>query len=466
MQSDTDKLKFEKIVNLAKRRGFVFPSAEIYGGFSGFYDYGPIGVEIIKNIKKEWWKSIVHENLNIVGINGTIITHPKIWEASGHISKFTDYLVKCEKCKQSFRADHLIEDILKKKLYGLKEKELNDIIKKNDLKCPKCGGKLGKIKEFNLMFKVKVGPEEGETTYLRPETAQLIYVNFKNVLDTSRQKIPFGIAQIGKAFRNEISPRDFLFRMREFEQMEMQYFVRKEDSEKFFEKWKNERLNWYIKLGIKKENLRFREHVKEELAHYAKKAVDIEYKFPFGWKEIEGIHNRGDFDLSQHEKFSGKELKYFDEECKKKYTPWIIETSAGVDRVFLAFLIDAYNEEIIKGEKRIVLKLHPKITPYKVAVFPLVNKDHLPEKSKEVYESLRKNFLCFYDEKGSIGRRYRRMDEIGTPFCVTIDYQTLEDNTVTIRDRDTTKQIRVKIEELAENLRKLIWEEKYMEIFS
>jgi len=454
MQSN-EKSKFEKIVNLAKRRGFVFPSAEIYGGFSGFYDYGPVGIEIVNNIKREWWKSMVYENSNILGIGGAIITHPKVWEASGHASQFVDYLVKCKRCGQSFRADHLIEDILKKNVKPEK-KELEEIIRENNLRCPKCKGELGEVKEFNLMFKIKVGPGEGQISYLRPETAQLIYINFKNILDTGRQKIPFGIAQIGKAFRNEISPRDFLFRMREFEQMEMQYFVKKEDAEKFFEKWKNERFNWYLKLGIKRENLRFREHGKEELAHYAKKAVDIEYRFPFGWKEIEGIHNRGDFDLSRHEKFSGQELKYFDEETKERYVPWIIETSAGVDRVFLAFFIDAYSEEEVNNEKRVVLRLHPKIAPYKVAVFPLVNKDGLPEKALEVYEILKKEFHCFYDAKGSIGRRYRRMDEIGTPFCVTIDHETLEDDTVTIRDRDTMRQIRVKIESLVENLRKLI----------
>ena len=454
MQSN-EKSKFEKIVNLAKRRGFVFPSAEIYGGFSGFYDYGPVGIEIVNNIKREWWKSMVYENSNILGIGGAIITHPKVWEASGHALQFVDYLVKCKKCGQSFRADHLVEDILKKNVKPDK-KEIEEIIREINLRCPKCKGELGEVKEFNLMFKIKVGPEGGQISYLRPETAQLIYINFKNILDTGRQKIPFGIAQIGKVFRNEISPRDFLFRMREFEQMEMQYFVKKEDAEKFFEKWKSERFNWYLKLGIKRENLRFREHGKEELAHYAKKAVDIEYRFPFGWKEIEGIHNRGDFDLSRHEKFSGQELKYFDEETKERYVPWIIETSAGVDRVFLAFFIDAYSEEEVNNEKRVVLRLHPKIAPYKVAVFPLLNKDGLPEKALEVYEILKKEFHCFYDSKGSIGRRYRRMDEIGTPFCVTIDHETLEDDTVTIRDRDTMKQIRVKIESLVENLRKLI----------
>ena len=448
--------KFEKVVNLCKRRGFVFPSSEIYGGFAGFYDYGPVGVEVVNNIKREWWKAMVHENLNIVGIDGAIITHPKVWEASEHVSKFIDFLIECKKCKEKFRADHLIEDKLKIKTEGLNKKQLEDIIKKNKLKCTKCGKELGEVEEFNLMFKTKVGPGKGEITYLRPETAQLIYLNFKNIINTSRQKIPFGIAQIGKAFRNEISPRDFLFRIREFEQMEMQYFVKEKEADKFFKKWQEDRLNWFLNLGIKKNNIRIRKHIKKELAHYAKQAVDIEYKFDFGWKEIEGIHNRGDFDLSQHEKFSGKDLKYFDEERKNKFIPWIIETSAGVDRIFLAFLVDAYHEEKIKGEKRIVLKLHPKIAAYKVAVFPLVSKDNLPEKSREVYNLIKDSFPCFYDEKGSIGRRYRRMDEIGTPFCITIDHQTLKDDTVTIRDRDTTKQIRVKILDLKKIVKELI----------
>ncbi len=450
-------VSIEELTSFCKRRGIIFPSSEIYGGLAGFFDYGPIGIEMINNIRNEWWKAIVHSNLDIVGINGAIITHPKVWEASGHVDEFIDFLVECKKCKEKFRADHLIEEKLKIKTEGLKEKELNELIKKNKLKCPKCKGELGDVHEFNLMFKTKVGPGDGETTYLRPETAQLIYLNFKNVVDTSRQKIPFGIAQIGKAFRNEISPRNFLFRMREFEQMEMQYFVKKEDASKFFEKWQKARFEWYLSLGINKKNLRVREHVKKELAHYAKKAVDIEYKFDFGWKEIEGIHNRGDWDLSQHEKFSKKDLKYFDEETKKKFIPWIIETSAGLDRVFLTFLVDAYHEEKVKGEKRIVLKIHPKIAAYKAAIFPLVNKDGLPEKAREVYNLVKGCFLCFYDEKGSIGRRYRRMDEIGTPFCITIDHQTLEDNTVTVRNRDTMEQKRVKIDELLNELYKSLY---------
>ena len=450
------KTLFEKVVNLCKRRGFVFPSSEIYGGFAGFYDYGPIGVEVINNIKREWWRAMVQENLNIVGIDGSIITHPKVWEASGHTSEFIDYIVECKKCNESFRADHLIEDKLKKKAGGLNKNELNELIKKNKLKCPKCKGELGEVSEFNLMFSTQIGPGGKEKSYLRPETAQLIYLNFKNVLNTSRQKIPFGIAQIGKSFRNEISPRDFLFRTREFSQMEMQFFVKREEASKQFQRWQKLRIDWYLNLGIQKENIRFREHDKKELAHYAKEAVDVEYKFDFGWKEIEGIHNRGDYDLSQHEKFSGKNLKYFDEETKEKFLPWIIETSAGLDRTFFAFLMDAYREEKIKGEERVVLKLHPRIAAYKVAIFPLIGKDNLPEKASEVHALVKNSFSCFYDEKGSIGRRYRRMDEIGTPFCVTIDHQTLEDDTVTIRDRDSTEQVRIEINRLEDILRKLI----------
>ncbi len=443
-----------ELASFCKRRGIIFPNSEIYGGLAGFYDYGPVGIELLNNIKKEWWKEIVHNNQNIVGINGAILTHPKVWEASGHTEKFIDFIVECKKCKAEFRADHLLED------KGVKIKEMNadslgKLIKENKLKCPKCGGELGNVHEFNLMFKTNVGVgKESKPAYLRPETAQLIYLNFKNVLETSRQKLPFGIAQIGKAFRNEISPRNFLFRMREFEQMEMQFFVKEDDADKYFEEWKDRRLAWYKSIGINMKNLRIREHEKGELAHYAKRAVDIEYKFDFGWKEIEGVHNRGDWDLSRHEKFSGKDLKYFDEETKSKYIPWIIETSAGLDRLFLTVLADAYHEEEVKGEKRIVLKLHPRLAPFKVAVFPLVNKDGIPERAREVFDKLSMSFPAFYDSKGSIGRRYRRMDEIGTPFCVTIDHQTLDDRTVTIRDRDSMKQERIAIENLASELHK------------
>jgi glycyl-tRNA synthetase len=447
-------VSISELMSFCKRKGIVYPTSELYGGISGFFDYGPIGVEMINNIKQLWWKEVVHKNTNIVGIDGSIITNPKVWEASGHTEKFIDFLVECKKCKAKYRADHLLEDA-GVKIDSFSVENLNKLIKENNIRCPKCKGELGEVREFNLMFKTNVGPGEGEVTYLRPETAQLIYLNFKNVVETSRQKIPFGIAQIGKAFRNEISPRNFLFRMREFEQMEMQFFVKEEDADKFFEIWKDNRLEWYEKLGIKKENLRIREHEKSELAHYAKRAVDIEYKFDFGWKEIEGIHNRGNWDLSRHQKYSGKDLRYFDEETKERFIPWVIETSAGLDRVFLAVIADAYNVEEVNGDKRVVLKLSPKIAAYKAAVFPLVNKDGIPEKAKEVFKLLREhNVISFYDEKGSIGRRYRRMDEIGTPFCITIDHQTLEDNTVTIRDRDSMEQRRVKIDNLVDELYK------------
>lgn len=450
-------VSMEKLISFCKRKGIIFSSSELYGGLAGFYDYGPIGVEMINNIKKDWWESVVHNNLNIVGINGAIITHPKVWEASGHIKKFVDYIVECKKCGHKFRADHLIEDTLKIDAEGFKKSEIEESIKKNNIRCPKCGGPLGDVTEFNLMFRTKVGPGEGEITYLRPETAQLIYLNFKNVLDTMRMKLPFGIAQIGKAFRNEISPRNFLFRMREFEQMEMQYFVRPENADKFFEQWKNERKDWYVHLGINKGNIHLRPHTKNELAHYAKNAEDIEYHFDFGWKEIEGIHNRGDWDLSRHEKYSNKDLKYFEESSKERFIPWVIETSAGLDRIFLALLADAYTEEEVNGESRVVLKINPRLAAFKVAVFPLVNKDKIPEKAKEVYNSLRRKFQTFYDTKGSIGRRYRRMDEIGTPFCITVDYQTLEDNTVTLRNRDSMKQERLSIGDIDKAINKSLY---------
>jgi len=492
------------MVSYCKRRGLVFPSSEIYGGISGFYDYGPIGVEIVNNIKNEWWNSIVRNNENVVGIYGTVIGNPKIWEASGHVANFVDFLVECKKCKQKFRADHLIEDVLKLSTEGMKAKEIEDVIKKNNIKCPSCKGSFGNVTEFNLMFKTNVGPSGQEFAYLRPETAQTIFADFKSVLDTSRLKLPFGIAQIGKAFRNEISPRNFLFRLREFEQMEMEFFVhpeKKDECDKFDlikdvkvnaytaeaqEKkgktvsttiaelvknktikskwhafWMGYRYNWFLMLGIKPENLRLRQHVKTELSHYATDTWDIEYNYEFGWKELEGIADRTDFDLKQHAKFSGQDLSYFNEESKERVVPHVAaEPSVGVDRAFLTFIIDAYAEEEVKGEKRIVLKLNPKLAPYKAAVFPLVNKEGMDVKAREVYESLRKQFATFYDGSGSIGRRYRRMDEIGCPATITIDGQTMEDNTVTVRDRDSLKQVRVKIIELEAKLRRFLDGEK------
>ncbi len=448
----------EKIVSLAKRRGFIFPSSEIYGGLGSSYDYGPLGVELKNNVKKAWWKAMVQENQDIVGLDSAILMHPKVWEASGHIGSFTDPLVDCKKCKRRFRADHLLEDF--RSLYPQWQKEPPKDI--SELKCPECGGDLTGKRDFNLMFKTFIGPveEEAAQTYLRPETAQGIYVDFALTQAAMRKKIPFGIAQIGKAFRNEITPGNFIFRTREFEQMEMQWFVRETDAKKYFDQWAKKRLDWYIGLGIKKENINTREHSEDELAHYAKRAMDIEYRFPFagedGFKELEGIHNRGDWDLSRHEKFSGKELKYRDDETNEKFIPWVIETSAGADRATLAFLLEAYTE--VGGgrttttesnkESEVVLKLHKSLAPIKVAILPLSKKEELTKLSQELWGDLSKKFMTDYDEVSSIGRRYRRQDEIGTPYCVTVDFDSLEDKKVTVRDRDTMKQERVAVGDL------------------
>ena len=438
----------EKIISLAKRRGFIFPSSEIYGGFSSSYDFGPLGVELKRNIKEAWWKEMVQLHENIVGLDAAILMAPKVWEASGHLSAgFADELVECKKCHKRFKLD------------DLKLKIKNEKLKTKNLACPECGGELLPPRKFNLMMKTYVGPVEDESSvaYLRAETCQGIYVNFKNVLTSMRLKLPFGIAQIGKSFRNEITPKNFIFRMREFEQMEMQWFCHPKEADKWFEYWKEKRLNWYISLGIKKENLRLVEIPEGERAHYAKRQIDLEYKFPFGWKEIEGIHNRGDWDLSRHSQFSGQDLSYTDPETGEKFVPYIIETSVGVERSLLAFLVDAYEE--VKGgrtttteatkEIEIVLKLHKLLSPIKIAVLPLVkNKEEIVKKAREVFELLKPHFMSQYDEVGSIGRRYRRQDEIGTPFCVTIDFETLKQDDVTVRDRDTMEQERVKIEEL------------------
>jgi len=434
-----------KIISLTKRRGFIYQSSEIYGGFSSCYDFGPLGVEMKNNIKSAWWKEMTMKQQDIVGLDAAIIMSPKVWQASGHLTAgFADELVECKKCHNRFRKDFLEKD-----------------------KCPECKGELTQPKKFNLMMKTSVGPVEDEssTAYLRAETCQGIYVNFKNVLDSSRQKIPFGIAQIGKAFRNEITPGNFIFRTREFEQMEMQWFCHPKDADKFFDYWKEERMKWYLDLGIKKENLRFKEVAKDELAHYAKRVVDIEYHFPFGWKEIEGIHNRGDWDLSNHAKNSGQELKYFDEEKEEKYFPYIIETSAGADRSFLVFLTDAFFE--VEGgrtkttesakEEELVLRVDKNIAPVKVAVLPLVkNKQELVKKAKEIYQLLKPCFVCQYDEVGSIGRRYRRQDEIGTCLAITVDFETLEKDDVTVRNRDTMDQERVKIKDLKATVTKYL----------
>jgi len=440
-------ITLEKIVSFAKRRGFIGPSSEMYGGFESSYDYGVLGAELKNNIKKSWWKSMVQIRENIVGLDSAILMSPKIWQASGHLTAgFADPLVECKKCHHRFRKDHLKEN-----------------------KCPDCGGELTPEKKFNLMLKTFLGPVEDEAaiTYLRAETCQGIYMNYEFMKDTMRLKIPFGIAQIGKAFRNEITPRYFIFKTREFEQMEMQYFVSPDDKEKdkWFEFWKKERMNWYLNLGIKKENLRFKEHEKDELAHYAKKAVDIEYKFPWGWGEIEGIHDRGDWDLFNHAKHSGRDLSYFDEAIKKKFIPHIIETSGGVERALLAFLIDAYQE--VKGgrtkttesvkEMEVVLKLHKDLAPIKVAVLPLVkNKKELVKKARQVYDLIKPHFMSQYDEAGAIGRRYRRQDEIGTPLTITIDFDSIKQDDLTIRDRDSMRQERVKIEKLVDYLCSLL----------
>ena len=425
-------VSMEKIVSLCKRRGFVFPSSEIYGGLASCWDYGPFGVELKRNIKDAWWKTIVQERDDVVGLETSIMMHPKIWEASGHIDRFTDPLVECKSCHLRWRAEEL-----------------------GDEKCPKCGGELTKPRMFNLMFKTFMGPVEDEasTIYLRPETAQGMFVNFENAVTISRKKLPLGIAQIGKSFRNEITPGNFVFRTREFEHMEVEYFVKPGDDKQWFDYWVKERFNWYIDLGIKKENLRLRQHSKEELAHYAKDCYDIEYLFPMGWAELEGIANRGDYDLTQHAKISGKDLNYYDNESGQHYIPYIIEPSAGVERSFLAFLIDSYREEVVEGEKRVVLSLHPSLTPIKVAILPLSRNEKLTPLAKEIYGQLRSSFITYYDDSQSIGRRYRRQDEIGSLFCVTIDFESLEDHQITIRDRDSLAQIRVPIEELEKTLR-------------
>lgn len=427
----TNNVSMEMIVSLCKRRGFVFPSSEIYGGLASCWDYGPFGVELKRNIKDAWWKTIVQERDDVTGLDTSILMHPRVWTASGHVDSFADSMVECKSCHLRWRAEELRDEM-----------------------CPKCGGKLTEPRMFNLMFKTFMGPVEDEasTIYLRPETAQGMFVNFENVVTISRKKLPLGIAQIGKSFRNEITPGNFVFRTREFEHMEVEYFVKPGDDKQWFDYWVKERFSWYIGLGIKKENLRLRQHSKEELAHYAKDCYDIEYLFPMGWAELEGIANRGNYDLTQHAKFSGKDLSYYDNESGQRYIPYIIEPSAGVERSFLAFLIDSYREEVVEGEKRVVLSLHPSLAPIKVAVLPLSRNEKLTPLAKEIYGQLRSSFMTYYDDTQSIGRRYRRQDETGTLFCVTIDFESLEDHQVTIRDRDSLAQIRVPIEKLEQTL--------------
>jgi glycyl-tRNA synthetase len=431
-KTPTATTTMEKIVSLAKRRGFIFQSSEIYGGLNSCWDYGPLGVELKNNVKRAWWRRMIQGREDMVGQDSSILMHPKVWEASGHLEGFTDPLVDCKKCKQRFRADHLTTS-----------------------NCPECGGELTEARNFNLMFKTFMGPveDQGAQVYLRPETAQGIFVNFQNVLTTTRKKLPFGVGQIGKSFRNEITPGNFTFRTREFEQMEIEYFVTPGTDEEYYQHWIEERYKWYKELGISPERLRLRPHDPEELAHYAKACIDIEYFFPMGWSELEGIANRTDFDLKRHSEYSGNKLDYFDHETNEHYTPYVIEPSAGADRATLAFLVDAYHEEPDKNETRVVLRFSPEIAPIKVAVLPLSRKEPLIVMAKELGQELRRHWNTEYDDAKSIGRRYRRQDEVGTPFCVTIDFQSPEDRTVTVRERDTMDQIRIPVAELVSFLR-------------
>jgi glycyl-tRNA synthetase len=455
--SSDDVVTMDKIVALCKRRGFIFPSSEIYGGVGSTYDFGHYGVLLKGNVKSEWWRSMVGQRDDIVALDSAILQHPRVWEASGHLAGFTDPLVDCKTCGQRFRADHL-----------------------GDLSCGRKPSKhpgetdecdLTEARDFNLMFETTIGPvkESGSVAYLRPETAQGIFINFKNVLQFSRKKPPFGIAQVGKSFRNEITPGNFIFRTREFEQMEMEFFVPPAEAQKWFEHWLAERMSWYATLGLRPNHLRLRAHDPDELSHYSSGTSDVEYLFPIGWSELEGIANRGDFDLKQHAEFSGEKLEYFDPTSGERYIPHVIEPAAGADRATLAFLVDAYDEEVVQSagtedgsaekggkpqETRTVLRLHPRLAPVKVAVMPLVKKDGQPELAREIYEELRGRMQSEYDEGGSIGKRYRRQDEIGTPWGVTIDHQSIEDGTVTLRDRDSLAQDRIKIEDLAAELEK------------
>jgi glycyl-tRNA synthetase len=438
----------ETIVSLSKRRGFVFPSSEIYGGINAVWDYGPLGVELKNNVKRAWWRAMVQERDDVVGLDAGILMHPQVWVASGHVGSFSDPLVECATCGRRFRLDELPG------AESLSATDLLDpgVVARLGLRCPVDSGALSAPRRFNLMFQTYMGPvqDDASIVYLRPETAQGSYVNFKNVQQSSRKKIPFGIAQIGKSFRNEISPGNFVFRMREFEQMEMQYFVRPGDAAAAsFEEWLPNRLAWYQAYGVAAERLRLREHAPDELAHYARKAVDVEYRFPFGWKELEGVHNRGDFDLSRHAEASGENLEYFDPATEEHFVPWIVETAAGADRAAFTFLIDSYREEEVKGEKRVSLALHPDLAPYKVAVLPLLKKrPEIVDLCHRIKDDLKREVMAVYDDTAAIGKLYRRQDEIGTPWCVTVDVDSLEDGAVTIRDRDSMTQERVSVDQV------------------
>ncbi len=442
----SDVVTMEKIVALCKRRGFVFPSSEIYGGVGSTYDFGHYGVLLKQNVKTEWWRAMIGERDDIVAIDSAILQHPRVWEASGHLEGFTDPLVDCKTCGKRFRADHLME------------LECGRKPSKHPGEAEEC--ELTDARDFNLMFETTVGPvkESGSTAYLRPETAQGIFINFKNVLQFARKKPPFGIAQVGKSFRNEITPGNFIFRTREFEQMEMEFFVPPADAQRWFEHWLAERELWYTSLGIRPDHLRLRAHDAEELSHYSSGTSDVEYLFPIGWSELEGIANRGDFDLTRHAEFSGEKLEYFDQASGERYVPHVIEPAAGADRATLAFLVDSYDEEVVPGEgegageTRTVLRLHPRLAPVKVAVLPLFRKEGMPELAREVHREVRGVVQAEYDDGGSIGKRYRRQDEIGTPWCVTVDHESLQDRTVTLRDRDSLSQERVAIEGIAEEI--------------
>ena len=494
-------INIDKMATFCKQKGFIYPSSEIYGGISGFFDYGPLGSELKNNIKQAWWKFHVQDREDIVGIDGSIITHPKVWVASGHVENFEDVMLECTKCRERYRGDVLIEDMLKIQADGLKADDINKLVKQNNINCPKCKSPLGEAAPFNLMFQTNVGPKAAKDSvaYLRPETAQVMFVDFKYIVENARLKLPFGIAQIGRAFRNEISPRNFLFRCREFEQMEIEYFIHPEksndcpflksvESHEIFvwseemqkKKQKEKKMKikealekgiiktawhgywlatehkWFISLGADPDKFRIRQHLSEEKSHYALDTWDLEYNFPFGWKELQGMANRTDFDLQQHIKHSKKDLSLFDEQEKKKIVPHVVaEPSQGVDRAFLVMMFDAYNQDPKDKERDwVVLKLNPKTAPIKVGIFPLVNK--LEDDAREVYESLKTLFTCQFDRSGAIGRRYARADEIGIPYCVTFDFDSREDKSVTIRDRDSTKQVRVKIEDLKNTLYQLI----------
>lgn len=496
-KGDKGAMTIEEMATFCKRRGFVYPSGEAYGGLAGFYDFGPLGVELKNNLKQAWWKTFVRQREDIVGIDGSIITHPKVWRASGHLENFDDVLVEDAKTKQRYRADHLVEDALKMPTDGMNAQQLWELIQKHNLKSPQ-GNDLLEPRQFNLMFSTNVGPASGNTSYLRPETAQLIFANFKQVVENARLKLPFGIAQMGKAFRNEISPRDFLFRMREFEQLEIEYFVHPEKQDdcpyvedvldhemlmlteemqndskepkkmkmgQALEKkiiknpwhayWLAQMHQWFIRLGAKADNFRIRQHVQDELSHYASETWDLEYKFPFGWKELQGLANRNDYDLKQHMEHSKQDMQLYDEESKKKILPHVAcEPSQGVERALLVFLFDAYEDDKERGN--IVLHLAPELAPVKIGVFPLLNKDKLVLQARKLFKELSEEFACAYDKSGSIGRRYARNDEIGTPYCITVDFDGLEDGTVTIRERDSTRQVRVPVEGLRDTMRQLL----------